>query len=104
MQIGSVFEYVNQKPVFGIINSDSIFYAPLLGFFAFTGIPTAVSSTISVFFDICEGLITSLGMHLSYHEATTLVSAVYVMKINAFIHLSLGGFRKLNIKRINLQK
>ncbi|XP_022926368.1 uncharacterized protein LOC111433537 [Cucurbita moschata] len=39
--IGSVFEYVNQKPVFGIINSDSIFYAPLLGFFAFTGIPTA---------------------------------------------------------------
>ncbi|XP_038881100.1 uncharacterized protein LOC120072709 isoform X2 [Benincasa hispida] len=39
--IGSVFEYVNQKPVFGIINSDSILYAPLLGFFAFTGIPTA---------------------------------------------------------------
>ncbi|KAJ7972726.1 Proteasome endopeptidase complex [Quillaja saponaria] len=39
--IGSVFEYVNQKPVFGILSSDSIFYAPLLGFFAFTGIPTA---------------------------------------------------------------
>ncbi|XP_065855074.1 uncharacterized protein [Euphorbia lathyris] len=37
--IGSVFEYVNQKPVFGILNSDSIFYAPVLGFFAFTGIP-----------------------------------------------------------------
>ncbi|GAA0150068.1 hypothetical protein LIER_09090 [Lithospermum erythrorhizon] len=39
--IGSVFEYVNQKPVFGVLNSDSIFYAPVLGFFAFTGIPTA---------------------------------------------------------------
>lgn len=39
--IGSVFEYVNQRPVFGILNSDSIFYAPLLGFFAFTGIPTS---------------------------------------------------------------
>ncbi|KAK1439268.1 hypothetical protein QVD17_05084 [Tagetes erecta] len=39
--IGSVFEYVNQKPVFGLLNSDSIFYAPVLGFFAFTGIPTA---------------------------------------------------------------
>ncbi|XP_031257493.1 uncharacterized protein LOC116127810 [Pistacia vera] len=39
--IGSIFEYVNQKPVFGILNSDSIFYAPLLGFFAFTGIPTS---------------------------------------------------------------
>ncbi|WCJ32874.1 hypothetical protein M5689_014271 [Euphorbia peplus] len=37
--IGSVFEYVNEKPVFGILNSDSIFYAPVLGFFAFTGIP-----------------------------------------------------------------
>ncbi|PQQ15253.1 uncharacterized protein Pyn_12652 [Prunus yedoensis var. nudiflora] len=39
--IGSVFEYANQKPVFGILNSDSIFYAPVLGFFAFTGIPSA---------------------------------------------------------------
>jgi len=40
--VGSVFEYVNQKPVFGLLNSDSVFYAPLLGFFAFTGIPTSV--------------------------------------------------------------
>lgn len=44
LQIGSVFEYVNQRPVFGILNSDSIFYVPLLGFFAFTGIPVSVSS------------------------------------------------------------
>ncbi|CAH1413758.1 unnamed protein product [Lactuca virosa] len=39
--VGSVFEYVNQKPVFGVLNSESIFYAPVLGFFAFTGVPTA---------------------------------------------------------------
>ncbi|KAG9456596.1 hypothetical protein H6P81_001104 [Aristolochia fimbriata] len=39
--IGSVFEYINQKPVFGVLNSDSVFYAPLLGFFACTGIPTS---------------------------------------------------------------
>ncbi|BBH08135.1 hypothetical protein Prudu_020249 [Prunus dulcis] len=39
--IGSVFEYANQKPVFGLLNSDSIFYAPVLGFFVFTGIPSA---------------------------------------------------------------
>ncbi|CAL9027428.1 unnamed protein product [Prunus brigantina] len=39
--VGSVFEYANQKPVFGILNSDSIFYAPVLGFFVFTGIPSA---------------------------------------------------------------
>lgn len=49
MQIGSVFEYLNQKPVFGILNSDSIFYVPVLGFFAFTGIPTSVS--LDDFFD-----------------------------------------------------
>ncbi|KNA16427.1 hypothetical protein SOVF_089240 [Spinacia oleracea] len=39
--IGSIFEYVNQNPVFGLLNSDSIFYAPVLGFFALTGIPTS---------------------------------------------------------------
>ncbi|KAK6928797.1 hypothetical protein RJ641_005002 [Dillenia turbinata] len=39
--IGSVFEYANQRPVFGVLNSDSIFYAPLLGFFVFTGVPTS---------------------------------------------------------------
>lgn len=42
LQIGSIFEYVNQKPVFGVLSSDSIFYAPLLGFFAITGVPTSV--------------------------------------------------------------
>ncbi|KAF6174235.1 hypothetical protein GIB67_033767 [Kingdonia uniflora] len=40
--IGSVFEYINQKPVFGVLSSDSAFYAPVLGFFAFTGVPTSV--------------------------------------------------------------
>lgn len=39
--IGSVFEYANQRPAFGVLNSDSVFYAPLLGFFAFAGIPTS---------------------------------------------------------------
>lgn len=39
--IGSVFEYVNQNPIFGVINADSVLYAPVLGFFAFTGIPTS---------------------------------------------------------------
>lgn len=39
--IGSIFEYVNERPVFGILNSDSMFYAPLLGIFVFVGIPTS---------------------------------------------------------------
>uniref|UniRef100_A0A1D1Y4W4 Dimethylaniline monooxygenase [N-oxide-forming] 1 n=1 Tax=Anthurium amnicola TaxID=1678845 RepID=A0A1D1Y4W4_9ARAE len=37
--IGSIFEYVNERPVFGLLKSDSVFYTPLLGFFVFTGIP-----------------------------------------------------------------
>ncbi|XP_042037711.1 uncharacterized protein LOC121783640 isoform X1 [Salvia splendens] len=40
--IGSIFEYVNEKPVFGVLSSDSVLYAPVLGFFVFTGIPTSL--------------------------------------------------------------
>lgn len=39
--VGSVFEYFNKNPVFGVVSPDSPFYAPILGFFAFTGLPTA---------------------------------------------------------------
>lgn len=39
--VGSIFEYANQKPVFGVLSSDSVFYVPVLGFFAFTGIPSS---------------------------------------------------------------
>nr|CAB3463920.1 unnamed protein product [Digitaria exilis] len=46
-QIGSIFEYTNQRPVFGIIGSDSALYAPLLGFFVFTGIrPLHVTTSV----------------------------------------------------------
>jgi len=48
LQIGSIFEYVNQKPVFGVLSSDSVFYTPLLGFFAFTGVPTSVIIFIAI--------------------------------------------------------
>lgn len=60
MQIGSVFEYANQKPVFGILNSDSIFYAPVLGFFVFTGIPSAVSAISLIFSIVFSSLICSM--------------------------------------------
>lgn len=40
-QVGSVFEYVNQRAVFDVIQPDSPLYAPILGFFALTGLPTA---------------------------------------------------------------
>ncbi|KAL4432428.1 hypothetical protein ABPG77_001727 [Micractinium sp. CCAP 211/92] len=39
--IGSIFEYVNQHAVFDVIQPDSPLYAPILGFFAVTGLPTA---------------------------------------------------------------
>ncbi|PIA26291.1 hypothetical protein AQUCO_09500038v1 [Aquilegia coerulea] len=53
--IGSIFEYINEKPVFGVLNPDSIFYAPLLGFFAFTGVPTSVCLYFNLFlpYSIC---------------------------------------------------
>ncbi|CAH8364533.1 unnamed protein product [Eruca vesicaria subsp. sativa] len=40
--IGSVFEYSSKNPVLGVLESDSIFYTPVIGFVAFTGIPTSV--------------------------------------------------------------
>ncbi|KQK05661.1 uncharacterized protein LOC100828480 [Brachypodium distachyon] len=39
--IGSIFEYTNGRPVFGIVGVDSPLYAPILGFFAVTGVPTS---------------------------------------------------------------
>jgi hypothetical protein len=62
LQIGSIFEYVNQKPVFGVLNSDSIFYAPLLGFFAITGVPTSVITRINHF--IVHVYICLLGLNI----------------------------------------
>jgi hypothetical protein len=39
-----VFEYFNKNPVFGVIQPDNPLWAPILGFFAITGLPTAVST------------------------------------------------------------
>lgn len=41
IQVGSVFEYVNRNPIANVIQPDSPLYAPILGFFAITGLPTA---------------------------------------------------------------
>ncbi|KAJ7101815.1 hypothetical protein O6H91_Y577800 [Diphasiastrum complanatum] len=39
--VGSIFEFFNKRAVFGIIQPDSPFYTPILGFFAVTGLPTS---------------------------------------------------------------
>ncbi|KAH7306235.1 hypothetical protein KP509_22G002900 [Ceratopteris richardii] len=39
--IGSIFEYFNKNPIFGVVLPDSPLYAPILGFFVFTGFPTS---------------------------------------------------------------
>lgn len=39
--VGSIFEWSAKNPIFGVIEPDSILYTPILGLFAFTGIPTA---------------------------------------------------------------
>ena len=41
LQIGSIFEYSNKNPVFGLLPPSSPFYTPILGFFAITGLPSA---------------------------------------------------------------
>jgi hypothetical protein len=38
---GSVFEYAYKNPIFGVVQSDSGLYAPILGWFVFTGFPLA---------------------------------------------------------------
>ena len=40
-QIGSIFEYVNKNPIFGVLPPSNPLYAPILGLFALTGLPTA---------------------------------------------------------------
>ncbi|KAL4859584.1 hypothetical protein ACK3TF_000673 [Chlorella vulgaris] len=39
--VGSIFEYVNKNAIFDVIQPDSPLYAPILGFFAVTGLPTS---------------------------------------------------------------
>mmetsp|Transcript_10283 Transcript_10283/g.30949 ORF Transcript_10283/g.30949 Transcript_10283/m.30949 type:complete len:197 (+) Transcript_10283:114-704(+) len=39
--VGSIFEFLNKNPIFGVLPSSSPFYLPILGFFVVTGFPTA---------------------------------------------------------------
>lgn len=41
--VGSIFEYANKNAVFGVLQPDSPLWAPVLGLFAFTGLPTAAA-------------------------------------------------------------
>jgi hypothetical protein len=40
LQVGSIFELINQNPIFGVVPPDSPIYLPILGTFAVTGFPT----------------------------------------------------------------
>eukprot|EP00882_Tetradesmus_deserticola_P003442 GHRQ01003640.1.p1 GENE.GHRQ01003640.1~~GHRQ01003640.1.p1 ORF type:complete len:196 (+),score=44.04 GHRQ01003640.1:25-612(+) len=39
--VGSVFEYLDKNALFGVVQPDSPLWAPILGLFAITGLPTA---------------------------------------------------------------
>lgn len=41
MQVGSIYEFANKNPIFGVIEADSPLYTPILGLFMVTGFPTA---------------------------------------------------------------
>lgn len=45
--VGSIFEFANKNPIFGVVGPDSMFYTPILGFFAVTGLPTAGTGILS---------------------------------------------------------
>lgn len=40
-QVGSIFEYFNRHAIFGVLPPDNILWAPILGFFAITGLPSS---------------------------------------------------------------
>lgn len=46
--MGSIFELINQNPIFGVIGTDSPLYLPVLGTFAVTGFPTTGALAIAV--------------------------------------------------------
>jgi len=37
--VGSIFEFADKNPIFGVVQPDSPLWAPILGFFALTGLP-----------------------------------------------------------------
>lgn len=39
--VGSVFEYVNRHAIFDVVQPDDPLWAPILGLFAITGLPTS---------------------------------------------------------------
>ncbi len=40
-QVGSMFEFANKNAIFGVVQPDNFLWAPILGLFALTGIPTS---------------------------------------------------------------
>ena len=37
--MGSIYEYFNKNPIFGLVQPGNPLYTPILGFFALTGLP-----------------------------------------------------------------
>jgi hypothetical protein len=40
-QVGSIFEFANRNPIFGVLPPDNFLWAPILLFFSITGFPSA---------------------------------------------------------------
>ena len=45
LQVGSIFELINQNPIFGVVAPGNPLYLPILGTFAVTGFPTTGALT-----------------------------------------------------------
>ena len=49
LQVGSIYEYANKNPVFGVVKPDNFLWAPILLFFAISGFPSA-----GTVYSVCE--------------------------------------------------
>jgi hypothetical protein len=59
-----VFEYIDKNPIFGVVQPDSPLWAPILGLFAVTGIPTAGGWLRRM----CEHVVTRLTQQQQQHQ------------------------------------
>jgi hypothetical protein len=55
LQVGSIFEFANKNAIFGVVKPDNFLWAPILLFFAVTGLPSAgaPASVPVIAFHVC---------------------------------------------------
>ena len=63
-QVGSIYEYFNKNPIFGLLPPGNPLYAPILGFFAITGLPLSGAADMQLP-ALCSRDLSSLNVQAS---------------------------------------